>query len=64
MKKFKGMKVEEVVKALEEMEVKFAVEQDDEYDDCLIIVGDYYYDHVEMEVEDGVVEFVEYVEWL
>lgn len=63
MMKFKGMAVEEVVKALEEMEEQFEVERDDEDEVFCIMVGDYYGDHVDLEVEDGKVVYVDFCEW-
>ena len=68
MKKFKGMKVEDVIKALEEMGEEFTVDRYEiEYcgnDDIFsITVGGYWSDHVELEIEDGVVAYVDYCEW-
>ena len=63
MMKFKGMKVDEVVKALKEMEEQFEIETDDGEVDCIMVGDDYYGDHIELEVEDGVVVYVEFVEW-
>lgn len=68
MKKFKGMKVEDVIKALEEMGLEFTVDRYEmEYcgnDDIFsITVGRYWSDHVDLEIEDGVVVYVDYCEW-
>lgn len=64
MMKFKGMKVDEAVKTLEEMGVAFEVEKYADVDEVLgIMVGDYYGDHVDLEVEDGVVVYVDFCEW-
>jgi hypothetical protein len=63
MMKFKGMAVEEVVKALEEMGLQFELDKYEDGEVFSITVGKYWSDHVDLEVEDGKVVYVDFCEW-
>ena len=63
MMKFKGMAVEEVVKALEEMGLQFELDKYEDGEVFSITVGEYWSDHVDLEVEDGKVVYVDFCEW-
>ena len=63
LKKFNGKSVEEALKMVAEMDVKFTYEEETEDALGTFLIGDFWLEHYEWDVEDGILCDGYYHEW-